>query len=100
MVIKIGKLRGEDLSSVVKFISSNIDNVSYYSDVAKKAEKQKYNKTNLLSKIKNKNFIFYVAKCGKNVVGILNGHYDEDIFWVSWLIVHENFVGWVLLVHY
>lgn len=91
--IEIRFATADDCEQLSKLIAAVIKNITYYNDLAKVNEVEKFNVHHLQEKIKADRLSVIIATIENEIAGFCLSRFDDYTIWLEWFGIAENHRG-------
>lgn len=88
--IKVEHASKEQLNEISLTFQNIVNNLTYYNDLAKANELQKYSEFELIKKIEEDPLSVLVAHENQNILGYCFNRFDDYLIWLEWIVVMPN----------
>lgn len=89
MPVTIRNAAEGDIELLATVICQVISNLSYYNEIARKSELDKYSSVELSKKIKEDPYSVFIAVNGNEILGFCLNRMDDMLVWLEWFGVIE-----------
>lgn len=90
MSFNIRKINAEEIEFLIPVLKSVIEKLSYYNDIARQNELEKYNSTELSYKISQDPESVLIAEENNKIIGFCLSRLDDMLLWIEWFGVIET----------